>query len=161
MTIPQYLSWFDEVVAPTEPMFRLVPADKLDWKLTPSSFTLGQQLSHMPRALWFNTRVLISDELPLKSMREILVANRRQSSSTVEEAVDQFHKTAVGFRLAVQQRGEEAFQNHVLDTPQKGKMACWHFALFVVEHHIHHLMELHLNLKVLGVPVDTGTLYRG
>jgi hypothetical protein len=37
----------------------------------------------------------------------------------------------------------------------------WRFAVFVAEHHLNHKMELHMYLRLLGVKVNTGTLYAG
>jgi len=160
MTVQEYLGWFDDVVALTEPMFRLVPADKLDWKLTPTSFTPGQIMNHIPRSLLFMAKVIKKEELPLRSMREILVSNRRQESSTVDEAIVLFHSCLQDFKAAVGSLGDEQFRQEMIDTPQKGRMLYWRYAAFAVEHHIHHLMELHLVLKALGVKVHTGTLYK-
>lgn len=161
MTIAQYLSWYDEVLAPTEPMIRLVPSEKLDWKLTGTSFTLGQLIAHIPGSLLFNGKVMGGEEWPMKSMREILVSNRHQQSATVEESVSLLHDAQGRFRNAVLAIGDERFQLGEIDTPQRGRMFIWHFALFVLRHHTYHLEELHLNLKVLGIKVHTGTLYRG
>ncbi len=140
-------------------MFRLVPLDKLDFRLTPTSFSVGQLLSHIPRALMFNAKVMAGSDWPLKSMREILVVNRRQPSVGPDEAVVQLREGTEMFKSAVRSRGEEFFQQAMLNTPQWGEIKCWRFGMFVVEHHIHHLMELHLNLKMLGVDVNTKTLY--
>jgi len=161
MTKAQYLLWFDDVVRPTEPTFRRVPADKLTWKLTASSFSVGQLLRHIPLALKFSAKVLCNEEVPLRSLREIFVANRNHSSATVEQAVDELHAARERFIAAVNTLSEEQFQSGLLDTPQLGRTHYWRYGAFVLEHHIHHLMELHLNLKVLGVPVDTKTLYVG
>lgn len=161
MTVQEYLGWLDDVVAPTEPMFRLVPDDKLDWQLTPGSFTPGQIMNHIPRSLSFMAKVIKKEELPLRSMREILVSNRRQQSSTVDEAILLFRSCLQDFKSAVGSLGDERFQREMIDTPQKGRMLYWRYAAFAIEHHIHHLMELHVILRALGVKVNTGTLYRG
>jgi hypothetical protein len=160
MTTAQYLSWFDEVLAPTEPMFRLVPGDKLTWKPTEHSFTVGQLIDHIPKSLAFNAKILRGDEWPLKSLREIRIINRRQGSSTVEEALVLFAAAKKTFKDAVGIVGDELFQHGEMDTPQRGKMPVWRFAAFALEHHIHHLMELHISLKSLGLNVDTLTLYK-
>jgi len=140
-------------------MFLLVPSDRLDWKATPTSFTVGQLLNHIPRSLWFITKVMNGEELPLKSMREIFVANRRQASSGPEEAIQLLATCVSDFKAAIQKLGDERFQNGLVDTPQKGRIPYWRYAAFALEHHIHHLMELHMCLKLLGVKVNTGTLY--
>lgn len=159
MTRQQYLSWFDEVTAPTVPMMRLVPADKLGWKLTEKSFSLGQLMDHVGKAMSFNAKVLACEDLPLKSMREILVANRRTPETAVEQAVAQFEAGCRRFKEVVQGITDESFQSDSIDTPQRGKMDKWRFASFVIEHHIHHLMELHIGLRALGISVNTRSLY--
>jgi hypothetical protein len=87
MTKAQYLSWFDEVVGPTESIFHLVPEDKLQWRLVKSSFNVGQILKHIPLSLEFFAKVINNEPLPVRTMREIMIANRHQKSATVEEAV--------------------------------------------------------------------------
>lgn len=161
MTKAQYLTWFEEVLQPTEPTFRLVPPDKLDFRLTERGFTIGQLLGHIPASLRFFSIVLNNEEPPLKSMREILVANRRQSSATVEDGVRYLTSATAAFKKAVDKLTENQFQNESLDTPQKGRIPYWRYCAFAIEHHVHHLMELHLSLKVLGVDVNTKTLYVG
>ena len=161
MTKAQYLSWFDEVVGPTESIFRLVPPDKLDWKLTEESFTLGQLLRHMPGALFFFAKVINNEEWPAKSLREVMVANRTHPSTTVEEAIAKLGSSTIAFKGAIDALSEEQFQNEMVDTPQKGRVGYWRYCAFALEHHIHHVMEMHLNLKLLGVKVNTKTLYTG
>jgi len=97
----------------------------------------------------------------VRSMREILVSNRRQPTSTIGEAIGYLHSSVDDFKWAVERLGDERFAKEVLDTPQRGKIPAWRLCVFTLEHHIHHLMELHLCLKVLGVNADTWTLYVG
>ncbi len=160
MTIVGYLAWFDEVVAPTEPMIRLVEDRFLESKLTERSFTIGQLIAHLPRSLRFNTKVLQAKE-GLPTMREILLSNRRHPSSTVEESVDLLKESILLFKAPVNELDDDQFQKKIISTPQMGNVVVWRFCVFVLEHHIHHMMELHLSLKVLGLPVNTKTLYAG
>jgi|DewCreStandDraft_4_1066084.scaffolds.fasta_scaffold30432_4 uncharacterized damage-inducible protein DinB len=161
MTKAQYLSWFDEVVGPTESIFHLVPEDKLQWRLVESSFNVGQILKHIPLSLEFFAKVINNEPLPVRTMREIMIANRHQKSATVEEAVADMRRATARFKEAVNALQENQFQHDELDTPQKGRVPYWRYCTFALEHHIHHLMELHLNLKVLGIAVNTKTLYAG
>ncbi|MBM2842060.1 MAG: DinB family protein [Bacteroidetes bacterium] len=161
MTIQEYFLWFDDVLRTTEGMYKLVPADKLDWKPTENSFSLGQLIEHMPKAFWFNSKVIASEEWPLKSLREILVSNRRHPAATPDEALKHLGEFSSGFKGAIEKLGEEKFQRDVVNTPQWGTLPIWRFAIFVLEHHLNHKMELHMYLKLLGVKVNTGTLYAG
>jgi len=79
----------------------------------------------------------------------------------VEEAVADMRRATARFKEAVNALQENQFQHDELDTPQKGRVPYWRYCTFALEHHIHHLMELHLNLKVLGIAVNTKTLYAG
>lgn len=161
MTKSEYLSWFDEVVQPTEAIFRLVPSDKLGFQLTSRSFTIGQLLRHIPASFSYMAKVINREELPYKSVREILVANRRHPSATVDEAIHALKHATDVFKHAILQLSEEQFPNGIIDTPQKGRVPYWRFGAFALEHHIHHLMELHLCLRILSVDVNTKTLYGG
>lgn len=162
MTKTEYLSWFDQVVMPTEPTFRRVPTDKINFKLTDSSFSLGQLLAHIAGSLAFHAKVIRHDnDLPYKSLREILVANRHHPSMSVDEAAAHLQHSATAYKSAVSLLRDDEFLSGELDTPQLGRVPTWRYCAFVIEHHIHHLMELHLTLKVLGVEVNTKTLYRG
>lgn len=161
MTKAQYLSWFDEVLQPTESIFRRVPPDKLGFQLTGRSFTIGQQLRHIPASFAYMAKVINQEELPYKSVREILVANRRHPSATVDEAIEGLKHATDVFKRAILQLSEDQFQNGIIDTPQKGSVPYWRFGAFALEHHIHHLMELHLCLRMLSVDVNTKTLYGG
>jgi hypothetical protein len=160
MTISEYLGWFDEVLEPTEPMVRLVEASFLDWRPTERSFSVGQLIAHLPLALRFNAQVLRQEE-GLPTIREILVRNRRHPAASVDEALSMLRQGIAEFKGAVEQMTDGEFQTKIISTPQKGSIPVWRFGAFVLEHHIHHLMELHLSLRILGIPVNTRTLYSG
>lgn len=161
MMLHEYLSWFDDVLKATEAMYHRVPSDKLDWKPAQSAFSLGQLIEHMPKALWFNGTVIASEEWPLKSMREILVSNRRHPAATVEEALLHLGESSTAFKSTVNNLGDEKFQRAEVNTPQWGVLPVWRFAVFVLEHHLNHKMELHMYLRLLGVKVNTESLYVG
>jgi uncharacterized damage-inducible protein DinB len=161
MTKVEYLAWFTEVLQPTEPTFRLIPHDKVDFKLTERSFSLGQLLGHIPGSLAFFAKVVNNEELPFKSMREIMVANRRQPSVGVDEGIRFLQSSVSTFENAVGRLSDDQFQSALLDTPQKGRVSYWRYCAFALEHHIHHLMEMHVCLRVLGVDVNTKSLYVG
>lgn len=159
VTIQHYLAWFDDAMQATKNLYALVPSEKLEWKPTERSFSLGQLIEHIPRSLWFNGKVIASENVPLKSLREILVANRRQQSAKVDEASLHLAECSEGFRRTIRNLGEERFQHADVSTPQWGILPIWRFAIFVLEHHLNHKMELHMYLRLLGVNVDTLTLY--
>jgi hypothetical protein len=161
MTTREYFAWFDDSIRTTEALYQLVPSESLNWKPTANSFTIGQLIEHMPRALSFNSKIIASEDWPLKSMREILVANRHQESATVDAALQHPREQAVSFKNAVVNLGEALFQFGSVNTPQWGTLPIWRFAIFVLEHHLNHKMELHVDLRIVGVNVNTKSLYAG
>jgi len=82
-------------------------------------------------------------------------------SCTIPEALDKLEKdkTILGEFLAT--ISEEDFTNKEVSTPwgMHGKME--RMAISFREHFTNHKMQLFTYLKLLGLPVDTGTLYFG
>ena len=162
MTLQNYLSYFDEMVKPTESLFRLVPADKIDWKPTENSFSLGQQMAHMVGALEVYGHGIVSGDWGFKSMRERFMQNRHTPSSTVDEAAKMFHENHGEFKSLISSLTEDEFNTGEVESPQLGgKAPRWRIAMLAVEHHVNHKAELFMCLKLLGVRVNTGHLYRG
>jgi uncharacterized damage-inducible protein DinB len=160
MTLQDYLSYFGDVVQPTEQLFRLIPPDKLDWKPSEKVFSLGQQIAHMSGALGVYAHGITKGEWGFKSMRERFVLNRHTPTMSVEEAVQLLNENCAEFRRVVGALTEEEFSNGEIDSPQLGRVPRWRLAMLAVEHHINHKAELFMSLKVLGVAVNTGNLYK-
>lgn len=158
-TKEQYLQWFAGILVATENMFRLVPPDAVDRKVTPRSFSIGQLLHHIPRSLEFNAVVLRGDPPLAKSLRHILVANRRQPSVGAEEGLRLLERSGAEYLETVRSLDNGMIETGVVDTPQWGTISVWSFLFFIAEHHLNHKEELHINLKASGVDVHTGTLY--
>jgi uncharacterized damage-inducible protein DinB len=159
MTLQDYLSYFDEMIRPTAPLFRLVPSEKLDWKPTERSFTAGQLMAHMAGALAVYGRGISTGDWGYRSMRHIFLFNRRTPSMKVDEAVDLLEKNTTEFRRLLRSLSEEEFSTGIIDSPQLGRVPRWRAAMLAVEHHVNHKAELFMYLKLLGVDVHTGHLY--
>ncbi len=161
MTPLQFVSYAEQMLAPTIPMFQLVPPDKIDWKLTEGSFTCGQLMHHMGGSLRFNANGLRNNDWALPSLRHIFLANRREQSSTVEEAVQLYNETSKEFFDTFRTMPEEEFRNAIVNTPQFGPQEKWRYALFAVAHHLNHKTELFMYLKTMGIKVGSRELYGG
>jgi len=159
MTLQNYLQYFDEMLTPSVPLFRMVPPDKIDWKPTERSFTTGQLMAHIAGALGVYGRGIARGEWGYASMREIFLRNRRTPSLKVEEAVAVLEKNHVEFNQLLRTLTEEEFDSGEIDTPQLGRVPRWRIAMLALEHHINHRAELFMYLKILGVEVNTGHLY--
>src|SRR3989304_4308541 len=162
MTLPLYLSYFDEMLRPTEPLFLLVPADKIDWVPVEGAFTCGQMIAHMAGALGIYADGIVSGEWGFQSMKERMLMNRRAPSLTVEEAIREFRNNREKFFSKVGALTEDKWMNGEIVAPQFGSpRKRWRVGMLAVEHHLDHKAELFMYLKLLGVRVHTGTLYRG
>ena len=160
MTVTQFHEYAKTLLAPTEPLFLLVPKDKADWKPTENSFTAGQLMNHMATALRFNGRGIQSNDWQgVTSLRHIFLANRRQAASTVDEAVMVYRETSELFLNVFASMSDEEFQTGEIDSPQLGRIQKWRMALFAVDHHINHKAELFMYLKLMRVKVNSKDLY--
>ena len=160
MTVQNFLSYFDDVVQPTEALFRLIPPDKIEWKPTENSFTLGQQIAHLSGALGVYAHGITRGDWGFKSMRERFVQNRHTPSMNVEEAVEAMKNGCVEFKAMIGALSEDEFNAGEVDSPQLGRAPRWRLAMLAVEHHVNHKAEIFMSLKVLGVNVNTGNLYK-
>lgn len=161
MTIKNYLSYFDEMIRPTESLFHLVPADKIDWRPVEGAFTAGQLMAHMAIALKVYAGGITAGAWGVQSMREIFLRNRHTPSWTVDEALAALSESYAQFRQSVANLAQEEFDHGLIDTPQLGRVPRWRAAMLALEHHLNHKAELFMYLKLLGVKVHTGHLYRG
>lgn len=160
MTLQNYLKYFDDVVQPTEQLFRMIPPDKIDWKPTESSFSLGQQIAHISGALSVYARGISKGEWGFKSMRERFVLNRHTPSLTVDEALVELKKGCDEFKSLIGSLSEREFDDEQIDSPQLGRAPRWRLAMLAIEHHLNHKAELFMSLKLLGASVNTGNLYK-
>lgn len=159
MTPLQFISYAEQMLAPTVDLFTLVPDEKIDWKLTDGSFTCGQLMMHMGQALQFNANGIKMNEWVLPSLRHIFVANRRIETGSVSGAIALYEQNAKYFLDIFRAMPEEEFLTAVINTPQFGPQEKWRYALFTVAHHLNHKTELFMYLKTMGIKVGTKELY--
>lgn len=159
MTPLQFRDYAQSMLAPTEPLFLLVPPEKKDWKPTEESFTIGQLMHHMASALRFNGNGIAKNEWALPSLRHVFVTNRRTPSGTVEECLQLYRENAQFFLGIFSAMTDDEFQNGMLDTLQLGRAPKWKMSLFALEHHLNHKAELFMYLKMMGVKVTSRDLY--
>jgi hypothetical protein len=82
-------------------------------------------------------------------------------SCTVDEALSKLENDKTVLRAFLDGISEEDFTHKAVSTPwgMQGKME--RMSISFLEHLINHKMQLFIYLKLLGLPVDTGTLYFG
>ena len=159
MTVQDYLSYFDEIAAPTEALFRMVPEEHLHWKPTEKSFTASQLMTHMAQAMQVYAKGVASGDWGFSSMRAIFVTNRKTKELTTDEAVELFNRNLEEYRRLVGALTDVEFNHGEIDSPQLGRVPRWRAAMLAVEHHVTHKTELFMYLKFIGSQVNTGHLY--
>jgi uncharacterized damage-inducible protein DinB len=161
MTLRDYLSYTDYLVKSTAVLFQQIPEDKIDWKPTENSFTIGQQLAHMVGAFTIYAHGLTTGEWGFRSVQERFFQNRRTPSVGVQEAIRLLNEHYAEFRRRVGSLQEEEFATAEIETPQLGgRVPRWRIGMLFIEHHLNHKAELFMYLKLLGVRVNSGHLYR-
>ena len=159
MTLSEYLHYFDEMMGPTEALFRLVPPDKIDWKPTEDSFTAGQLMAQIGGALGAYGRGTTTGQWRFSSFEEVHALNQKTPALTVDAAIENFRKNYAFYKDVVGRLTEEEFQSGELDTPQLGRVKRWRIAMMTIEHHLTHKTELFMYLKMLKTPVSTRNLF--
>jgi uncharacterized damage-inducible protein DinB len=151
-----------EAYRPTEALIKMVPADKLGWRPKPNFMSLGQVICHMGEGMEAELRCTFTGQWPftMEQMMEMMKLEKIPSCG-VEEALKKLAKDKTALREFLDGISEGDFSSKVVSTPwgMGGKME--RMAIAFLEHLSHHKMQLFTYLKLLGFPVNTGTLYFG
>jgi hypothetical protein len=154
---------FYEVVmqnyGPAETLIGMVPADKLDWKPGPTFMSTGQVLCHLSDGLGGGFEMLLSGKWPSTEEMEAGMKLENLPSCSPQEALDKLEKDKKILRQVLDGMSEEDFTNKVLSVPWGWKAKMERMALSFLEHFTNHKMQLFTYLKLLGLPVNTQTLY--
>ena len=160
MTKNDYYELVMEAFRPTETLIRMVPADKLDWRPGPAFMSLGQLVNHLSEPIGDGLRCLITDQWPFtQEQMEEGMKLENLPSCNVEQALERLAKDRAMLREVLDGLSEEDFAEKSVSTPWgwKGKLETT--AILFREHFTNHKMQLFTYLKLLGFPVNTGTLY--
>lgn len=161
MTLENYLDYIDYMVKTTAVLFKQIPHDRIDWKPTERSFTIGQQLAHIVGALDVYARGITKGEWGFVSIRERFLQNRHTPSLTVEEALRLLEENHQHFRASVGALTQEEFDKGEIETPQLAEnVPRWRAGMLMIEHHLNHKTELFMYLKMLDVKINSAHLYR-
>lgn len=162
MTKNDFYECVMEAYRPAEALIRMVPADKLEWRPGAKFMSLGQLICHLGDGMGAEMRCLFTGQWPytMEQMGEMMKLEN-YPSCTVAEAWKKLEKDKTVLREFLGSISEEDFTNKVVSTPwgMGGKME--RMAISFREHFTNHKMQLFTYLKLLGLPVDTGTLYFG
>ena len=147
---------------PTLVLIRMAPADKLDWRPGPSFMSLGQVVAHISHGMGDDLRCLIENKWPFtpEQMVEGMKLENLPSCGA-EPALEELEKDKATLREVLDSISEEDFAQKAVSTPWGWQGKLERMAVLFREHFTNHKMQLFTYLKLLGLPVNTETLYGG
>ena len=155
----EFLDFCLSAYRPTESMLKMVPADKLDWKPGANFMTVSQLISHLADGIGTELRMLINDSWP--KLEEMTEAMKQMPACNVQEALAKLEKDKTTLREVLAGVSEQDFANKIVKTPWGWEGKLEKMSLDFREHFTNHKMQLFTYLKLLGLPVNTETLYFG
>ena len=161
MTKDEFYDFVMQAYRPAETLIRLAPADKLDWRPGPKFMSLGELIGHLSEGLGDGLRLLVTGTWP--TMEEMDKAMRLENlpACSVAEALAKLEKDKATLREALAGISAEDFAQKAVSVPWGVQGKIEKMALYFREHFTSHKQQLFTYLKLLGLPVDTTTLYGG
>ena len=159
MTKDEYYEVVMENYRPAETLISMVPADKLNWKPGPTFMSIGQVICHLSDGFGGGFEMLFSGKWPsMEEMGESMKLENLPSCSP-QEALDKLEKDKKVLRQILDGVSEEDFTNKVVSVPWGMTAKVERIAISFLNHLSNHKMQLFTYLKLLGLPVNTETLY--
>jgi uncharacterized damage-inducible protein DinB len=156
-----FLSFYKGIHRPSAKLIAIAPADRLAWRPGDANvMTLGQLLRHLascPAHLATAARGAFPPPPEFARANEEAV---RLSAAPAEAAPLLESNYAVAVQ-AIEGLGEEDFQRQEIAVPWGPPTAIHRALLDMAMHQSNHKMQLFMYLKLLGLPVNTLTLYAG
>jgi len=146
---------------PTATLIGMVPSDKVEWRPGATFMSFGQLICHLGGGLAEEFRCMLTNQWPsMEQMQEGMKLENIPSCS-VEQALQKLEKDKTTLREVLDSLSEEDFTHRIVSTPwgMQGKVE--RMGIAFLEHVTNHKMQLFTYLKLLGLPVHTGTLYFG
>jgi hypothetical protein len=159
MTKNEYYEVVMDNYKPAEKMIGMVPADKLKWQPGPTFMNTGQVLCHLSDGLGGGLEMMIKGTFPSMAEMEEGMKLENLPSCTPQEAMDKLEKDKKILRQVLDGLNEEDFTNKVVSVPWGMTAKLERMAIGFLEHFTNHKMQLFTYLKLLGLPVNTETLY--
>jgi len=159
MTKNEYYEMVMGAFAPAATLVNMAPADKLDWRPGPTFMSLGQLIYHLSEGLGGALELTESEKWPSMEEMEPGMKLENLPSCGVPEALDRLEKDKAVLRRALDSISEEEYTNKVVTVPWGWTAKIERMSLSFLEHFTNHKMQLFTYLKLLGAPVNTGTLY--
>lgn len=153
----------EQVYKATAGLIGQVPEDKLDWRPQDANnwLSLGQLLAHLGDSTGAPMQGFITGKWP--EMPEAEMIPPAEKMPTVASVADALERIEADRQLTVrllEELPEGEFRNRTVTAPwNPTPTPLWIQLLLMVEHQINHKAMLFIYLKLLGIPVNTMSLY--
>jgi len=159
MTKNEFYDIVMQSVRPAEKLISMVPADKLNWKPGPTFMSLGQVICHLSDGLGVGLETMLSGKWPPAEEMEAVMKLENMPSCGVQEALAKLEKDSQILRTTLDGISEADFTNRVVSVPWGMTAKIEIMMVAFLGHFYNHKMQLFTYLKLLGLPVDTESLY--
>lgn len=159
MTKNEFSAMVLQSVGPAEKLIGMVPADKLDWKPGPTFMSTGQVLAHLSDGIGGGLEMLLSGKWPSMEEMEKGMKLANMPACGVQEALAKLEKDKAILRSTLDGISEDDFTNRVVSVPWGWQAKLEIMSVSFLGHFNNHKMQLFTYLKLLGLPVNTETLY--
>jgi hypothetical protein len=159
MTKDEFCEVVLENYRPAEKLIGMVPADKLNWQPGPTFMSAGQVICHLSMGVGAGLDWLLASKLPpIEEIGERMKLENLPSCSP-QEALDKLEKDKQILRHVLEGMSEEDFTDKLVSVPWGVRAKMERMAIGFLGHLNNHKMQLFTYLKLLGLPVNTQTLY--
>ena len=156
-----FLSFYKGIHRPSARLISLAPPERLAWKPADvNMMTLGQLLKHLatcPAHLATAARDAFPPAAEFSRANDEAV----QQSATPAEAGPVLESNYAAAVKAIEGLREEDFQGKQIAVPWGPPTVMYRALMDMAMHQNNHKMQLFMYLKILGLPVNTMTLYAG
>ena len=161
MTPRQFTEYAESIYRPTAKLISMAPANKLDWKPAKGSYmSLGQLLHHLSTCPGVLVAAVNNAFPPAEAFQKFLEEDLK-NTKTPEVAGREASRGWEEAKAVLLSVSDVAFQSKMVSVPWGPAMPLWRVSLAMAEHWVNHKYQLFFYLKLLGLPVNTMTLYAG
>jgi hypothetical protein len=161
MNAKQFVEYAESIHRPSAKLISLAPAGKLDWKPAPGNYmTLGQLLHHVAGCPGAFVAAVNNAFPPPEAFRK-WVEEDLKNTKTPEAAGRELSRGWDEAKVVLSGVSDGDFQARMVTVPWGPPMPLWRTCLGMAEHWANHKYQLFFYLKLLGLPVNTMTLYAG
>jgi uncharacterized damage-inducible protein DinB len=163
MTKSEYVKFTKPIMRATRGLMAKTPADKLDWRPDASFLTTGAVLRHLAEGFGAGLSAVADNGWAYRiegGGSGLPPADAFPTVKSVTEALDMIDADWKLFEKKLDALDDAAFAGQVVKIPWMAPgVTLQEYMLHTTEHISNHRMQLFVYLRLLGVKVDTGTLY--